>query len=119
MDVGAPEAGLPIGKDMIAVLGMHEVLVRKYEASPIKLKFVLDSQRRERVDGHFEMEYEFSSGSELSIRAKLNGNDMVFEIYKARGRFNFSIDIRKCVSDDLVPISKSEYEDMVAHWLRA
>lgn len=117
MEVNAPEAGMPIERDMIVVIGLHQVIVRRHGARPIRLKFLLDSQRQRSIDGHFEMEYELVDGSTLKVYCKLQGRSMLFKVSRGAGQLNYSVDIDKYVDEDLVPLSMPDYEDMVRHWL--
>ncbi len=117
MEVNAPEAGLPIERDMVAGRGLHQVIVRRHGARPIRLRFVLDSQRARGIDGHFEMEYELVDGSTLKVYCKLQGRSMLFKVTRGAGQLNYSVDIDKYVDEDLVPLSIPDYEDMVRHWL--
>lgn len=117
MDVNAPEAGLPIERDMVLVMGLHQLLVRRHGARPIRLRFLLDSQRTGSIDGHFEMEYELVDGTSLRVHCKLSGRSMLFRVHRGAGQLNYSVDVEKYVDEDLVPLSIPDYEDMVRHWL--
>ena len=117
MEVNAPEAGLPIERDMIMVMGLHQVLVRRHGARPIRLRFLLDSQRTRSIDGHFEMEYDLVDGSSLKVYCKLEDRSMLFKVSRGAGQLNYSVDVYKFVDEDLVPLSIPDYEDMVRHWL--
>ena len=117
MEVKAPEAGLPIDKDLILVVAFHEALVRKHGAKPIALKFLLDSQRSDGVDGHYEAEYEMRGGRPLKLRYKRVKNEMVIKVDKGRGQMSYSINIDRCVDEDLVPIPTHECDELVAQWV--
>jgi hypothetical protein len=117
MEVKAPEAGLPIDKDLILVVAFHEALVRKHGAKPIALKFLLDSQRFDGVDGHYEAEYEMRGGRSLKLRYKRVKNDMVIKVDKGRGQMSYTINIDRCVDEDLVTVPTCECDDLVAHWV--
>lgn len=117
MEVKAPVAGLPIDKDLILVVAFHEALVRKHGAKPITLKFLLDSQRSDGVDGHYEAEYEMRDGRPLKLRYKRVKNEMVIKVDKGRGQMSYSINIDRCVDEDLVSIPTHECDDLVAHWV--
>lgn len=117
MDFRAPEAGLPLDKEMMMVVSVHQALVGKYGARPIALKFLLDSQRSDGVDGHFEAEYELFSGTNIRLNIKRVKGEMVVKVMKGRGQVNYSVNIDKCVNDDLMPIQSKELDDLVSRWV--
>lgn len=117
MEVRAPEAGLPLDKDLILVVALHETLVRNHGAKPIAMKFLLDSQRSDGVDGHYEAEYEIRGGRQLKLIFKRVRNDMVVKADKGAGQVSYSINIDRYVDEDLMPIRSQEYDDLVSHWV--
>jgi hypothetical protein len=117
MEFKAPEAGLPIEKDLILVVAFHEELVKKHGAKPIALKFLLDSQRSDVVDRHIDAEYEMANGRSLKLRYKRIKNDMVIKVDKGRGQMSYAINIDRCVDEDLVHTPNQEFGDLVAHWV--
>lgn len=110
---------MPIGKDMILVTKIHELLVSEFEARPIKLKFVVDSQRTHGVDGHYEAEYELKSGTTLKFMGKLVRRDMIFRVMLGMGQMNYTVDLNKLISDDLAPISIFEIRELLDQWMKA
>jgi hypothetical protein len=117
MEVRSPEAGFPIDRDMILVTTLNQVLVRKHGARAISMKFLVDSQRMSGIDGHFEMEYELKDGALLRISCKQNEGGMIFEVHRDGTQLNYCVSIDEFVSEDFVPRSMSEYDDLVMHWL--
>jgi hypothetical protein len=117
MVVKGPEAGLPIDKDLILVVAFHEELVRKHGAKPITLKFLLDSQRSDGVDGHYEAEYEMGDGRPLKLRYKRIKNEMAIKVETGRAQLSYSINIDRCINEDLVHTPTLEFDDLVAHWV--
>jgi hypothetical protein len=117
MEFKATEAGLPIEKDLILVLAFHEELVKKHGAKPIALKFLVDSQRSDGVDGHYEAEYEMRGGRSLKLRFKLVKKEMVIKVDLGRGQMSYAINIDRCVNEDLVHTPNREFDDLVAHWV--
>ncbi len=117
MEVRSPEAGFTIDRDMILVTTLNQVLVRKHGARAISMKFLVDSQRLNGVDGHFEMEYELKDGALLRIHCKQSEGDMIFEVHRDGTQLNYCVPIEDYVSEDFVPRSMAEFEDLVMHWL--
>lgn len=117
MEVRAPEAGLPLDKDLILVIALHETLVRNHGAKPIAMKFLLDSQRSDGVDGHYETEYEIKGGRVLKLFFKRVRNDMIVKVDKGRGQMSYSINIDRCVDEDLMPTPTKEYDDLASQWV--
>jgi hypothetical protein len=117
MDVTAPEAGLPIDRDLILVTTLHRILVGNHKAKPIRLKFVVDSQRVSGVDGHYEAEYELSNGIVLKLFCKQLSDDMMFKVTRGRSQLNYSVKLAKYVNEDLMAINMRDCEDLVSHWL--
>ena len=117
MEVGSPEAGFTIDRNMILVTTLNQVLVRKHGARAISMKFLVDSHRMNGLDGHFEMEYELKDGALLRINCKETGSDMLFRVRRNGTQLNYSVPVDVYVSDDFVPTSMSEYEDLVMRWL--
>jgi len=70
MEVRAPEAGLQISRDTALVLIANQLLVTEHGARPITVKFLVDSQRVNGVDGHYEAEYELNNGTYLGLHFK-------------------------------------------------
>ena len=117
MEAGSPEAGLVIEEDTILVTNLNRVLVEKHGAKAILIKFLIDSQKLNGIDGHYEMEHELKDGAMLRVHCKRAGDDMVFKVFREGTQLNYSVPIERFVSEDLVPISQNEYEDLVSHWL--
>ena len=117
MDATAPEAGLPIDRDLILVTTLHRILVGNHKAKPIRLKFVVDSQRVSGVDGHYEAEYELSNGIVLKLFCKQFRDDMMFKVTRGRGQLNYSVKLAKYVNEDLLAINIGDHEALVSHWL--
>ncbi|MCJ2533470.1 MAG: hypothetical protein LN411_06095 [Candidatus Thermoplasmatota archaeon] len=117
MEVRSPEAGFTIDRNMILVTTLNQVLVRKHGARAISMKFLVDSSRANCMDGHFEMEYELKDGALLRINCKENGDDMIFKVRRNGTQLNYSVPVEVYVSDDFVPTSMLEYEDLVMRWL--
>ncbi len=117
MEVKALDAGLPLDRDIILVVSLHETLVRTYGARPISIKFLVDSQRRNSVDGHYEAEYELPGGLQMKLFCKLVGDNMVVKVDRGGGQLSYSINIDRYVDDDLMPIPSTEYDDLVSHWV--
>lgn len=117
MEVRSPEAGFTIDCSMIFVTTLNEVLVRNHGARVISMKFLVDSQRLNGIDGHFEMEYELKDGALLRVNCKQDGEDMIFRVRRNGTQLNYCVRIGAFVSEDLVSTSLSEYEDLVMHWL--
>lgn len=118
MEVRAPEAGLPIGRECVFVIAINQVLVQRFGAKPLTLKFLVDSQRFNGVDGHYEGEYELAGGGYLKLHCKQVKDDMVFTVTRGNSQLGYSVRLGKYVSDDLVPISMAECEELVQHWLK-
>ncbi len=114
---GAPEAGLPIDRDMILVTTLSQVLVSEHGAKTISIKFVVDSQRLDRVDGHYEMEHELRDGTQLRVSCKENDGEMVFRVFRNGTQLNYSVRLDGYVSSDLVPVSIGDFEELVSRWL--
>ncbi len=117
MEVRAPEAGLPIDRDMILMMTVHQVLVRERGARPIRLKFLVDSQRLNGIDGHYESEYELENGTVFRVWCKLSGDDVLFKIRRGPRQMNYTVALDRFVDDDLMPTSMDEYETLVEHWM--
>ena len=96
---------------------MHRILVGNYRAKPIRLKFVIDSQRVSGVDGHYEAEYELSNGVVLKLFCKQVRDDMVFKVMRGRGQLNYSVKLAKYVNEDLLAVNIGDHEELVFHWL--
>ncbi len=118
MEVRAPEAGLPIDRGCAFVIVLNQVLVQKFGARPISIKFLIDSQRLNGVDGHYEAEYELRNGANLKVHCKQVKDDMMFRVSRGSNLLSYSVKLGKYVNDDLVPISMAECEDLVSHWLK-
>jgi hypothetical protein len=110
---------MPLDKDMVLVMKIHELLVGEFEARPIKLKFLVDSQRTSGVDGHYEAEYELKSGTTLKFMCKLVKKDMIFRVTVGMTQKSYALDMDKLINDDLVPISIFEIKDLLDQWIRA
>ena len=117
MEVRAPQAGLPIDRDMIFVTTLHKVLVGNHSAKPILLKFLIDSQRVNGINGHFEAEYEFADGAVIRLYFKQANEDMMFRVTKERGQLNYSVKLAKYVNEDLIALNTEDYEDLVTQLL--
>jgi len=115
--VTAPEAGLPIDRDLILVTTLHRILVGNHRAKPIRLKFIVDSQRVNGVDGHYEAEYELLDGTGLRLFCKQSRDDMMFKVTRGRSQLNYSVKLAKYVNEDLMAINMRDCEDLVSHWL--
>jgi hypothetical protein len=118
MEVRAPEAGLPIDRDMVLVITIHRILVTAHKAKPVMLRFVVDSQRMTGIDGHFEAEYELPGGEALKVFCKQMRDDMIFSVNRGKSQLNYNVKITKFVNDDLLSINNKDYEELVRHWLR-
>jgi hypothetical protein len=118
MDVRSPEAGLPIDKDMALVMKIHDVLVSEFGAHPIMLKFLIDSQRLDGVDGHYEAEYELKSGGSLKFTCKQVRKDMIFRVSLGKGQLNYSVELGKYINDDLMAVSIFDIRELVDQWLK-
>jgi hypothetical protein len=119
MEPRSPEAGMPIDKDMILVTKIHELLVGEFGARPIMLKFLVDSQRTNNVDGHYEAEYELKSGTSLKFMCKLVKKDMIFRVTMGMSQLNYAVDLDKFINDDLVPISIFDIKELLDQWMKA
>lgn len=117
MDVGSPEAGLPIDRDTVLVVTINQVLVRSHGARFVSAKFLLDSQRVSSVDGHFELEYELKDGALLRISCKKDDEEMTFKVFRNGTQLNYSVPVKRYVSCDLVAGPMGEYEELVTRWL--
>jgi hypothetical protein len=118
MEVGAEVAGMPIDKDMVLVIKIHETLVGELGARPITLKYVVDSQRANGVGGHYEAEYEFKSGPNLKFMCKLVRRDLIFRVMLGPRQLNYAIDLNKLIDDNLMPISYLDIRELVEQWLK-
>jgi len=118
MEVRAPQAGLPIDRDMIFVTTLHKVLVGNHSAKPIMLKFLIDSQRVNGINGHFEAEYEFANGAVIRLYFKQSNDDMMFRVTKERGQLNYSVKLAKYVNEDMIALNTEDYEDLVTQLLK-
>ena len=118
MDVRPAEAGMTIDKDMILVLKIHELLVQEYGAHPVTLKYVLDSQRANGMDGHYEAEYDFRNGKTLKFMCKLVRRDMIFRVMAGMNQLNYALDLNKMVDDDLIPVSMLDIRELVDQWMK-
>ena len=118
MEVRAPQAGLPIDRDMIFVTTLHRILVEHHSAKPILLKFLIDSQRVNGINGHFEAEYEFANGTVIRLYLKQSNDDMMFKVTKERGQLNYSVKLAKYVNEDLIALNIEDYEDLVTQLLK-
>jgi hypothetical protein len=118
MEVRAPQAGLPIDRDMVFVMTLHKVLVEGHSAKPILLKFLIDSQRVNGINGHFEAEYEFANGAVIRLYFKQANEDMMFRVTKERGQLNYSVKLAKYVNDDLIALNAGDYEALVTQLLK-
>ncbi len=119
METRSPEAGMPIDKDMVLVMKIHELLVGEFGARPILLKFLVDSQRTNGIDGHYEAEYELKSGASLKFMCKLVKKDMIFRVKLGMSQLNYAIDLHKFINDDLMPISILDIRELLDQWMRA
>lgn len=117
MEVRAPEAGLPIDRDMVLVMTIHGVLVAAHKAKHVMLRFVVDSQRMTGIDGHFEAEYEMPGGEMMKVFCKQMRDDMIFSVTRGRSQLNYSVKLTKFVNDDLLAVNMKDYEELVRHWL--
>ena len=117
MESVSPEAGLPIDRDMIFVTTLSQVLVKTYGARTISIKFLIDSHRTDRVDGHYEMEHELSDGTQLRVRCKEDDGEMIVKVLRNGTQLNYSVVIDEYVSGDLIPLSMDDFEELVTHWL--
>ena len=108
---------MPIDRDMILVTTLSQVLVSSHSARTISIRFVVDSQRVDKVDGHYDMEHELKDGTQLRISCKENDGEMVFRVFRNGTQLNYSVPIDDYVSNDLVPISMDGFEELVSHWL--
>ena len=117
MEVRAPEAGLQISRDTALVLTANQVLVTQHGARPITVKFLIDSQRLNGVDGHYEAEYELKNGSYLGLYFKQVKDDIMIRVRRGKSQLSYSVRIDRFVDEDLMPVSMSEFEDLVHHWL--
>lgn len=118
MEVRAPQAGLPIDRDMIFVTTLHRILVEHHSAKPILLKFLIDSQRVNGINGHFEAEYEFANGAVIRLYLKQSNDDMMFRVTKERGQLNYSVKLAKYVNEDLIALNTEDYEALVTQLLK-
>jgi hypothetical protein len=119
MDVRSPEAGLPIDKDMVLVLKIHEVLIGEMGAKHVALKFLIDSQRAFGVDGHYEAEYELKDGGSLTFMCKQVKKDMIFRVSMGKGQMSYAVDLDKYVSDDLMVKSIFDVKELLETWMKA
>ena len=117
MEAGSPEAGLPIERDMVFVTALNRVLVEKHGAKVVLIRFLIDSQRTSGIDGHYEMEHELKDGAMLKVHCKQSEGDMFFKVFREGTQLNYSVPVSTYVSEDLVPISPGDYEELVDHWL--
>ncbi len=118
MEAGVEEAGMPIDKDMVLVMKIHETLVGELGARPITLKYVVDSQRMNGGNGHYEAEYEFKSGPNLKFMCKLVRRDMIFRVMLGPRQLNYAIDLNKLIDDDLMPRSYLDIRELVDQWMK-
>ena len=119
MDVRYPEAGMPINKDMVLVMKIHELLVGEFGARPISLKYVIDSQRTSGFDGHYEAEYELKSGQTLKFMCKLVKTDMIFRVIMGMNQLSYALDLNKLVDDNLMPVSILDIRELLDKWMKA
>jgi len=117
MESRSPEAGMPIDRDMIFVTTLSQVLVKAHGARTISMKFLIDSHRTDRVDGHYEMEHELKDGTQLRVRCKEDDGEMIVRVFRNGTQLNYSVVISQYVSSDLVPVSMDDFEELIAHWL--
>ena len=117
MEVGCPEAGLLVDRDTVLVVTINQVLVRSHAARFISAKFLLDSQRANAVDGHFELEYELKDGTLLRVSCKMIEEEMTFRIFRNGTQLNYTVPVKQYVSCDLVAASADRYEELVVRWL--
>jgi hypothetical protein len=117
MDIGCPEAGLPIDRDTVIIVTVNQVLVRSHGARFVSAKFLVDSQRVSVVDGHFELEYELKDGTLLRVHCKKVDEDMTFKVFRNGTQLNYSVPVKRYVSCDLVAGPMKEYEELVTRWL--
>ncbi|UCE92329.1 MAG: hypothetical protein JSV90_04120 [Methanobacteriota archaeon] len=117
MESGSPEAGLPIDRDMILVITLSLVLVKVHGARTISIKFLIDSHRLDKVDGHYEMQHELKDGTQLRIRCKEYDGNMMIKVLRNGTQLSYSVPVDEYVSGDLVPVSMDDFEELVAHWL--
>ena len=117
MDSGSPEAGLPIDRDMIFVTTLSQVLVNTHGARTISIKFLIDSHRTDRVDGHYEMEHELRDGTQLKVRCKEDDGEMIVKVLRNGTQLNYSVAVDEYITGDLVPQSMDDFEELVTHWL--
>ena len=117
MDVGCPEAGLPVDRDTVMVVTINQVLVRSHGARFVSAKFLVDSQRVSMVDGHFELTYELKDGAFLRVSCKITDEHMTFKVFRNGTQLNYSVPVERYVSCDLVPGPIREYEELIMRWL--
>ncbi len=117
MDVGCPEAGLPMDRDMVMVVTINQSLVRSHGARFVSAKFLVDSQRTSAVDGHFELEYELKDGTRLRVHCKKVDEEMTFKVFRNGTQLNYTVPVKKYVSCDLVAGQSEEYEELISRWL--
>lgn len=102
---------------MILVTTLSQVLVSSHGAKTISIKFLIDSHRVDRVDGHYEMEHELRDGTQLRVRCKEDDGEMMFKVFRNGTQLNYSVPVDAYVSGDLVPVSMADFEELVTHWL--
>ena len=117
MDVGCPEAGLLIDRDTVLVVAINRVLVKSHAARFISAKFLLDSQRANAIDGHFELEYELKDGTHLRVSCKMVDEEVAFRVFRNGTQLNYSVPVKQFVSCDLVAGPVEQYEELVTRWL--
>ena len=106
---------IPLDKEMVFVVKMHEILVINFEVIPESMSLRTDP------DGgsdeiEFVLEYDLGYGESLSIVCRREGGNMMITLFSNDREVNYTVPLDMYVDDDLMPVPDEDYTKLVQGW---
>jgi len=106
---------IPLDKEMVFIVKMHETLVSNFEVSPISMSLNIDPDvGPEEIE--FVLRYDLGYGDALRIECRREGGNMMISLISNDRKVDYSAPIDSYVDDDLMPVADEEYARLVQGW---
>lgn len=109
------EETIPLDKEIIFVVKLHETLVSGFDISPVSISLRKDPDLGF-LEGEFLMEYDLGYGDTLMVTCMREGGNMLISLSSSGKETNYSVPLDMFIDDDFMPVVDEEFTKLVQDW---
>ncbi len=106
---------IPLDKEMVFIVKLHETLVSNFEVSPISMTLRVNPDVGP-DEKEFILLYDLGYGDSLRMECIREGGNMMITLISNDREVSYSVPIDSFVDDDLMPVADEEYARLVQGW---